>query len=228
MIGIKDRELVFPGRLLGDGIRGGANSLREGNKIFSSVQGMARVKGSSVDVIPSKGGYLPKQLDVIIGIISKVLRNRWLVDINSTCLATMRSEEATRDALNSDLSKYFRVGDLISAKISRVDEVNSSQLIRPWKLEAGLIIEVNPKRIPRVVGKKRSMLTMIKEKTGCKIVVGQNGRIWLKGNNLNIAIKAIRKIEREAQTQGLTDRIERFLSNDLLSDGDKNEEGRKD
>jgi len=224
MIEIKDRELVFPGRLLGDGIRGGANSFREGNKAFASVQGMVRVKGNSIDVIPSKGGYLPKQLDVIIGTVSGVLRNRWIVDINSTCLATMRGEEATRDVMNSDLSRYFKVGDLISAKISHVDEVNSSQIIRPWKLEDGLIIEVNPKRIPRVVGKKRSMLTMIKEKTGCKIVVGQNGRIWLKGSNIDVAIKAIRKIEREAQTQGLTDRIEKFLSNELRSTGDKNEE----
>ena len=63
------------------------------------------------------------------------------------------------------------------------------------------------------------------ERTGCKIVVGQNGRVWLKGNNIDIAIKAIRKIEREAQSKGLTDRIEEFLSNELRSSGEKNEKG---
>ncbi len=217
MIDVKDRELVFPGRILGDGGGRGGESFIDGGHIVSSVDGMVRVKGNRVDVIPFRGGYAPKESDVVIGIILQVLRGSWLVDINSFSKAYMRGEEATRDALNSDLSRYFRVGDRISAKISEVNELKSSQLIRPWRLEDGIIIEVNPKKIPRVVGKKRSMLNMIREKTGCRIVVGQNGRIWLKGNNLETAIKAIRKIEREAQSRGLTNRVGEFLSNELQS-----------
>jgi len=214
---VTDRELVFPGRILGEGIGRGGNSFREERNVFSSVDGMVRVKGNAVSVIPFRGGYTPKESDVIIGIVLQVLRGSWLVDIGSFSKAYMRGEEVTRDALSSDLSKYFKIGDVISAKISEVNELKSSQLIRPWKLEQGLIIDVNPKKIPRVVGKKRSMLDMIKDKTGCKIVVGQNGRIWLKGDNIEIAIRAIRKIEREAQSKGLTDRIEEFLSNELQS-----------
>ena len=217
MMDVNDRELVFPGRILGEGIGRSGNSFREGRNVFSSIDGMARVKGNAASVIPFRGGYTPKESDVIIGIVSQVLRGSWLVDIGSFSKAYMRGEEATRDALNSDLSKYFKIGDLISAKISEVDELKSSQLIRPWKLEDGLIIDVNPKKIPRVVGKKRSMLDMIKERTGCKIVVGQNGRVWLKGNNIETAIRAIRKIEMEAQSSGLTDRIDKFLSKELQS-----------
>ncbi len=51
---------------------------------------------------------------------------------------------------------------------------------------------------------------MIKEQTQARIVVGQNGRIWIVGKEVGDEIKvirAIRKIEREAHTTGLTDRV---------------------
>jgi exosome complex component RRP4 len=65
--------------------------------------------------------------------------------------------------------------------------------------------------VPRVVGKKKSMLNIIRDHTQTKIVVGQNGWIWIKGDNTELAIKAIKKVEREAQSQGLTDRIIEML-----------------
>ena len=52
---------------------------------------------------------------------------------------------------------------------------------------------------------------MLKNATNCKIVVGQNGRIWIDGENPNIAIEAIKLIEAEAHTQGLTERVKIFL-----------------
>jgi len=43
------------------------------------------------------------------------------------------------------------------------------------------------------------MVSLIKNATGCKIIVGQNGVIWIDGEPKNevIAIEAIRKIEEE-------------------------------
>ena len=57
------------------------------------------------------------------------------------------------------------------------------------------------------------MVQMLKYATGCKITVGQNGRIWISGDNKNsnISIEAIRLIEKEAHTHGLTDRVKAFL-----------------
>jgi len=55
------------------------------------------------------------------------------------------------------------------------------------------------------------MLNMIREKTGVRIIVGQNGKIWLKDGNTDLAIKTIKKIEKYAQTQGLTDQIAEYL-----------------
>ena len=55
------------------------------------------------------------------------------------------------------------------------------------------------------------MIELIKNKTGCQIVVGQNGVVWLKGTNEGLAAKTVLMIEREAHTEGLTERITQFL-----------------
>jgi exosome complex component RRP4 len=46
------------------------------------------------------------------------------------------------------------------------------------------------------------------------MIVGQNGCIWFKGNNFEdefLVLQAIEKIDREAHTTGLTDRVKEFL-----------------
>ncbi len=210
-LNIKNRDLVLPGQLIGEKIRSDLECIREGASVFSPIQGLVKLNKREIGVIPLAGIYKPRREDVVIGVITKVLRDRWLVEINSPYSGSMSGEEATRNQSRVDLTDYFRIGDVISAKIARVDEVYSSTLILPWKLTDGQIIEVNPKRVPRIIGKKRSMINMIKEKTRCGIVVGQNGRIWIKGGQDNLVVEAIRKIEREAYTTGLTDRIGEML-----------------
>ena len=55
------------------------------------------------------------------------------------------------------------------------------------------------------------MVELIKEKSKCQIVVGQNGIVWLKGEKEGLAAKAIKMIENEAHTEGLTDRVTKLL-----------------
>ncbi|EQD74645.1 exosome complex RNA-binding protein Rrp4 [mine drainage metagenome] len=60
------------------------------------------------------------------------------------------------------------------------------------------------------------MVNLIKEHTGTRIVIGQNGLIWIDGTLESIlkATAAIKKIEREAHTTGLTDRMTEYLKED--------------
>lgn len=58
------------------------------------------------------------------------------------------------------------------------------------------------------------MINMIKTLTGTRIIVGQNGWVWVSGKNdelERLAIEAILKVDRESHTQGLTDRVKEFL-----------------
>ena len=49
------------------------------------------------------------------------------------------------------------------------------------KFRGGIIVDITPTKVPRLIGKKGSMINMIKDKTNCKIIVGQNGLVWVKG-----------------------------------------------
>jgi exosome complex component RRP4 len=51
-------------------------------------------------------------------------------------------------------------------------------------LEDGRIIKINPHKVPRVIGKEGSMVSLIKSETGCEITVGQNGAIWIQGEKI--------------------------------------------
>ena len=81
------------------------------------------------------------------------------------------------------------------------------------KLKGGRIVEVASNKVPRIIGKQGSMVSMIKDATGCNISVGQNGIIWIDGSPEGelLAIMAIRKIEEESHLSGLTDKIKGFL-----------------
>ena len=220
MLQVKDRYFIIPGQIIGNRIPVCENCFKEGNGVFSSVLGMIRIGKNRIRVIPSSGTYTPQEGDVVMGVIMEVTKGGWIVDINSPYTSRMNGEEAVGNPINEDLRKYFDVGDIISAKIISVNEVKASSLIKPWKLSGGVVVDVNPRRIARVVGRGGSMLSILKKKTRCSIIVGQNGRVWIKRGNMSLAIEAIKIIEREAQTQGLTDRISMFLEKKADSRGD--------
>jgi KH domain len=68
--------------------------------------------------------------------------------------------------------------------------------------------------VPRLIGKGGSMIHTITRLTGTKIVVGQNGRIWVDGPLDAIArVRACLKIIDEESTRpGLTEKVEGFLA----------------
>jgi len=111
-------------------------------------------------------------------------------------------------------------GDLVIGKVVDIGlkgwtvDINTVKDAGLGKIREGRIIKVTPTKIPRVIGKKGSMINLIKRQTGCQIVIGQNGVILVRGRDLekvNLAVEAIMKIEDEAHTTGLTDRINEML-----------------
>jgi len=105
--------------------------------------------------------------------------------------------------------------------VTRITNVTKSKMVDLTmkgpglrKLTGGRLITVNPAKVPRVVGKKGSMVTMIKDYTGCHIIVGQNGRIWISGKTPHdewLASEAISMIDRLAHISGLTEKVKDFL-----------------
>ncbi|MEM4347597.1 MAG: KH domain-containing protein [Candidatus Altiarchaeota archaeon] len=218
-----DRTFVIPGQKISEAgnTECNLNCYFEDNAIISSVVGLAKFEGSRgnniVNVIPSSGVYIPKPDDVVLAIIKREHSTCFELDINSPyeCILLKEEFHENRKLIRREQEEKFKVGDLLSVKILSVNEINFSQAIKPWKLEVARVLEVNPKRVPRIIGRKKSMLSLLREKTKCNIIVGQNGRVWIKGKNEELAVRVIEKIVEEALTQGLTDRIEKFLDKEI-------------
>ena len=219
---VKDKEVVVPGQVLAKGMEylPANGTYREGNEIKALQIGMVTLSGRLIKLIPLKGVYIPKVNDVVIGRIIDVGINNWLVDIGFSNLAGLSLRDATSQYIvrGADLSNYYKFDDYIIAKVTKVTKDKLIDLTTKGrglrKLDEGIIIKVTPVKVPRIIGKGGSMISMIKEKTNCKIMVGQNGVIWLCGQEPEkekLAIDAIYFIEKNAHVEGLTDIVKDFL-----------------
>ena len=228
MIYVKEKDLVVPGEILAeDDYYAGRGTFQENGKVCSNLLGLVSLRNKKISVIPLKSKYLPKKGDVVIGKIDDVRFSMWGVDINSPYPGILPASEVFgRD--KKDLSRVFDIGDVLFLRIVDVDEVKKVKLGLKGrgmgKFKGGIIVDIAPTKVPRLIGKKGSMINMIKDKTGCKIVVGQNGLVWVKGKQdmEQIVKDTIKLIEKEAHTSGLTDRIKNRLC--LLIDGEIPEE----
>lgn len=214
----EQRILVIPGEELGDdSLRPGTGTYQKGNRIFASLLGIKNIRAGYINVIPLGGKYMPKQGDSIIGIIKDIGPSSWFVNVNCPYPALMHVNDVPWKVDFGKTSQFLRVGDTILAKIGQVDETMRIQVTLKEhglrKLSRGHITHISPPKVPRVIGKGGSMISLIKEYTGCKIFVGQNGIIWLEGDSEGMlnASRAIDMIDRGAQTSGLTDKVRSFL-----------------
>jgi exosome complex component RRP4 len=216
------KQLVTPGELLAEGeYLPGENTYVEQNKIFASRIGLVDTDNKKVNVVALRAFYVPKMGDIVIGTVVEVGFNGWTIDIKAPYSALLRASDVLSRPFkpqNDELSAVLNTGDLIVAKIASYDRAHDPQLTvgEPGlgKITRGQILHVTPTKIPRVIGRKGSMISMIKQETGCQIILGLNGVILVTGKSPEdeeLAIEAIRKIEQESHTSGLTDRVTQLL-----------------
>ncbi|MFQ5758664.1 MAG: exosome complex RNA-binding protein Rrp4 [Candidatus Bathyarchaeia archaeon] len=214
----ESRQLVTPGDLLAEGnYIGGDNTYKEDDKIYATRVGLVNYEHQEIHVTALRAFYVPCVGDTVIGKVAEVGVGGWMVDINAPYLAVLRASDVLDRPFRpqrNDLPSIFDAGDLLIAKIVAYDRTRDPLLtVREpglGKVTHGLVAEVTPTKIPRVIGRKGSMVNMLKRETECRITIGQNGLVLINGKTLEdeqIAAMAIRKIEKEAHISGLTDRV---------------------
>jgi exosome complex component RRP4 len=219
---LEKRQLVTPGDLIAEGeYVAGENTFVEKSKIYAARVGIVEYENKRVDVVALKAFYVPRPGDIVIGTITEVGFNGWTVDINSPYIALLRASDVLSRPFKpqkDDLPQVLDAGDLVVAKIVSYDRTHDPQLTvaEPGlgKITRGQIIKITPTKIPRVIGKKGSMISMIKQETGCNIILGLNGVVLITGKTLEdeqLAMRALLKVEQESHTSGLTDRITKML-----------------
>ena len=214
-----DRKIVIPGEMIvkGEDYLPGEGTEKRKNEIIAIKFGLAEESNKLIKVIPLSGVYHPRRGNVIIGCVENLTFNGWVINIKSSDGGFLPVAEVPRYVNKNDLEEVMGFGDMVVAKISEINQRGIDLTIRErglGRLDDGIIIEVNPNRVPRVIGKEGSMISLIKNETGCRITVGQNGLIWIKGDKIEnelFAKKAILHVAKNSFVSGLTDKMTKWF-----------------
>lgn len=210
--------MVLPGQELDAGeYRPGYGTFREGGKIYASVAGMLSIRPPVIKVIPFSGPYIPQDGDTVIAIVRMVGSSYWLVDVRAPHYTPLHHTGTPWKIDFGECGEYLHPGDAVVVRMERMEEagrmgttMNGEGL---GKLTGGVIQEISPTKVPRVIGKSGSMIKMIQQATGAHMTVGQNGRVWIDGTPEAMfrVREVLQIIDREGQKSGLTDKIKLFL-----------------
>ncbi len=213
------RDVVVPGDLISeDPEKAGEGTYVKDDKVYSLLYGLVSTYKDKVRVIPLAGKYIPAPGDAVIGVVDDIVFSNWIININSPYEGLLHISEYPKKIDLSEMTQYLRIGSTVMAKVKDVDPTMKVEITlndrRLGILKKGRVVEISPTKVPRLIGKGGSMINMLKKEIKCDIFVGQNGRIWVDGNeeDMDLALKTIHIIEKEAHTTGLTDRISEFLT----------------
>ncbi|MDO8634138.1 MAG: hypothetical protein Q7K34_02485 [archaeon] len=198
------RRIVVPGELVtSERKRIGKHVYLRDGSIFSDSVGLVSESDTTVSVIPLEGKYEAEINDVIVGVIMDEKISGYTVNLDSFYPSYI-SKKALRDPL--------KPASVVSAKVMGINELKEIEIGGVRVLFGGEILNVSPVKVPRVIGKDGSMLEVLKSGTGCMLVVGRNGLIWVKGGNVKLLQGALDLIQREAHADNLTAKVSNFLS----------------
>src|SRR5690606_41326028 len=77
------------------------------------------------------------------------------------------------------------------------------------------VLKISATRVPRLIGKRGSMIQTIEQATQTRVLIGQNGIVVVTGRTpegIQLAVRAIKMVEEEAHTANLTQRIKVLLN----------------
>jgi exosome complex component RRP4 len=217
-----DRKIVIPGETIakGDDFLPGEGTEKRDKEIIALRYGLAEEANKLVKVIPLSGIYIPRRGNVVIGKVENITFNGWVIDIAAGESAFLSLMEVPRFVNKDGLDEVMDIGDMAVAKIWAINKRGIDLSIKSrglGKIDDGIILNINPNKVPRIIGKEGSMIKIIKDETKCNITVGQNGLIWIKGDKIDdelFAKKAILFVAEKSFISGLTEEVKKWFENE--------------
>ncbi len=214
-----ERKIVIPGEVIvkGENYLPGEGTEKRKEDIVAIKFGLAEESDKLIKVISLSGVYQPRRGNVVIGKIENVTFNGWVIDIGSAEGAFLPVAEVPRYVKREELEELMDIGDMVVANIWGINQRGIDLSIKSrglGKIDEGMIIKINPNKVPRIIGREGSMINLIKDKTGCNITVGQNGLIWIKGDKIEdelFAKKAILFVAEKSFVSGLTEEVKKWF-----------------
>jgi exosome complex component RRP4 len=216
------RKYVIPGDVVTTGpFRPEQNVILDGDKIISTTIGISEIYDDSVKVIPLTGMYIPKIDDLVIAKVNSHTSLSWELDINSCYVGFLPAQDVFgRDfsAHADELSSKLKTGDLVAARIANFDRTRDPLVTISdrdlGQIDSGELVEISPSKVPRLIGKRGTMIQMIEMATDAAITIGQNGWVVISCESpegLLKAKKAIQMVNEQAHIANLTDQVKEML-----------------
>ena len=195
------KTIVVPGELISDKVERGSGIYIENEKTYSKYLGVL-YQGEDTQVVPLNGKYTPKEGDQIIGMITSQDMNGYILDVKSYHMPYVHKRS---------IKTELKPGDLMLCQVIGVNEIKDMTIDIQAKLEDGILLNVSAKKVPRVIGKHRSMITLLEKFSGSKILVGANGNIFVQDGKPSIVKNALEVISKYSHVDNLTDKMNIYL-----------------
>lgn len=209
-------RLVYPGERIDahDDVEVGHGVRRMNGELVAMRMGNLRTSGKVVSIDPLSSRYVPRSGDLVVGYVEGMTNNIWFLDIGASFNAILPMSLAPWKVEFGAVREHLDVGDAVLCRVQEVDETHSAVATMKGmglrKLKSGLLEEIPPHIIPQVIGKGGAMLQTLKSLGNSRIVIGQNGRIWLDGEHdgMRSIRTALEVIRETAHLPGLKERID--------------------
>jgi exosome complex component RRP4 len=213
------RKRVIPGEVIskGENLLPGEGTEKRKNEIIALRYGLVEESNNLIKVIPLSGCYQPRRGNIIIGRVENITFNGWVINIGAAENAFLSLMEVPRFVDKNALEEVMDIGDMMVGKVWNINRRGIDLSLKSrelGKIQEGLIVEINPNKVPRIIGKEGSMIKLIKDETGCNITIGQNGFAWIKGKEIEdelFAKRAIEFVAKKSFITGLTDEITKWF-----------------
>jgi len=216
------RKYVIPGDVITTGpFRPEQNVMLVGEKIIATAVGISEIYDDSVKVIPLTGKYIPKIDDLVIAKVNSHTSLSWELDINSCYVGFLPAQDVFgRDfsAHADELASKLKTGDLVAARIANFDRTRDPLVTISdrdlGKIDSGILIAISPSKVPRLIGKRGSMIQMIEQATNAAVTIGQNGWVVVSCDTPEGLLKAkiaIEMVNEKAHVANLTDQVKEML-----------------
>jgi len=197
---MSERKIVVPGEKIAEGMIRMPGGYSEGGATYATLVGFIDETGRYVQL---ESRYTPMPDDIVVGMITDSRHAGYSVD-----LALPKEGFIPSRAVRITLE----LGDFIVARVRTIERDGVVELCEVRRLPKGKIVEFPSAKIPRLIGKKSSMLNVLRTNAGGDIVVGNNGYVWMSEKcDIPLLLKALEIIRTKAHKPGLTDAIAKFF-----------------
>ena len=183
-----EQRLVTPGMTIGSltGMRVGSGAIVHNDEIIATKLGWVRENNGTISVDPINSPYIPRSGDLVIGNVAEVRNNLWFMDINGSFQGLLPMSLAPWKVEYGQARQHMDVGDSSLARVQEVDECHNVVLTMKGvglrRLTQGSLHSVPINHLDRLRGEGNATLQRLRDACDCRIIVGENGKVWVDGD----------------------------------------------